>query len=114
MLFVSAHMLNLNELFVITTYFNPCGYKNRLENYHLFMAGMKKAGVNCITIECVFEDQDFELPESIDVIRIRAKSLLWQKERLLNLAASWLHLPVNMWLGWTAIFYLKTKTGQEI
>lgn len=79
-----------DELFVITTYFNPCGYATRRRNYDLFMDGVRKAGVSCITVECAFGNDHFELPASLDVIQVRAKTLLWQKERLLNLAASWL------------------------
>jgi hypothetical protein len=79
-----------DQLTVITTYFNPCGYASRRRNYDLFMDGMRKDGVKCVTIECAFGDEPFELPNSLDVIKVRSKTLLWQKERLLNLAASWL------------------------
>lgn len=41
-------------------------------------------------MECAFGDQPFDLPESMDVIKIRSETLLWQKERLLELASSWL------------------------
>lgn len=44
----------------------------------------------CITVECAFPGQEFELPDALGVMRVRAETLLWQKERLLNLAASWL------------------------
>ncbi|MBB4865349.1 hypothetical protein HNP46_004230 [Pseudomonas nitritireducens] len=80
----------MKGLFAITTYFNPCRYKRRRDNYDRFMAGMRKAGVPCITVECAFGDAPFELPESLDVIHVRSETLVWQKERLLNLAASWL------------------------
>lgn len=82
--------LPMSDLFVITTYFNPCGYATRRENYNRFMAGMRRAGVPCITVECAFGDDAFELPASLGVVQVRSKTLLWQKERLLNLAASWL------------------------
>lgn len=81
--------MSSNELIVITTYFNPCKYVTRRRNYDLFMQGLKKNGVKCLTVECAFEDQEFELPESLDVVRVRTDAVLWQKERLLNLAASW-------------------------
>lgn len=80
----------MSELVVITTYFNPCRYASRRKNYDLFMDDMRKAGVACITVECAFGDEPFELEESLDVIQVRSQTLLWQKERLLNLAASWL------------------------
>lgn len=74
----------------ITTYFNPCGYVTRRRNYDHFLKGMRESGVPCVTVECAFGDAPFELPPALDVIQVRAKTLLWQKERLLNLAASWL------------------------
>lgn len=80
----------MSELFVITTYFNPVGYATRRRNYDLFMQGMRAAGVTCLTVECAFGDAPFDLPPSLDVIQVRAATLLWQKERLLNLGASWL------------------------
>ncbi|MDU8350996.1 hypothetical protein RYA05_03695 [Pseudomonas syringae pv. actinidiae] len=80
----------MKELIVITTYYNPMGYATRRKNYDLFMEDMKRANVTCITVECAFGNSPFELPASLDVIQVRAKTLLWQKERLLNLAASWL------------------------
>lgn len=94
------------ELAVITTYFNPCRYTTRRKNYDLFMADMAKAGVLCLTVECTFMDQDYELPDSPDVIRVRANTLLWQKERLLNLAASYLPPSVKYvaWLDCDILF----------
>lgn len=96
----------MSELVAITTYFNPCRWNTRRINYDLFKAGMAAAGVPCITVECAFADDDFELPPSLDVIRIRAGSLLWQKERLLNLAASWLPASCRYvaWLDCDVLF----------
>lgn len=94
------------NLAVITTYYNPCRYVTRRKNYDLFMAGMRKAGVLCLTVECAFADQEFELPASPDVIQLRANTLLWQKERLLNLAASYLPRSIKnvAWLDCDILF----------
>lgn len=89
----------VQELMAITTYFNPCHYQTRRRNYDLFMAGMRQSGVPCITVECAFSGQEFALPDALDVIRVRADSVLWQKERLLNLAASWLP-PACRYVAW--------------
>lgn len=75
---------------VITTYFNPCRYKSRRQNYDIFASSLRTAGIPLLTVECAFGDDDFELPETLDTVRVRSKSVMWQKERLLNLAASWL------------------------
>lgn len=89
----------MSKTAVITTYFNPCGYATRRRNYDLFVEGIRRAGVPCITVECAFGDAPFELRPSLDVIQIRSRTLLWQKERLLNLAASWLP-PSCRYVGW--------------
>jgi hypothetical protein len=80
----------VSEFCVVTTYFNPCAYQTRRRNYDRFIDGMRAAGVPCITVECAFGDAPFELPPRLDVLQVRSRALLWQKERLLNLAASWL------------------------
>ncbi|MBI3633739.1 MAG: hypothetical protein HY226_05630 [Candidatus Vogelbacteria bacterium] len=77
-------------LWVITPYFNPCGYKRREFNYKVFARALERSGIPLLTIECAFGDQSFTLPESHDIVRVRSNSLLWQKERLMNLAISWL------------------------
>lgn len=53
----------MSKTTVITTYFNPCGYATRRRNYDLFVEGMRRAGVPCITVECAFGDAPFELPQ---------------------------------------------------
>lgn len=77
-------------LWVITPYYNPMGYQTRRRNYEIFSRVLRNSGIPLITVECVFGDQKFDLPESPDVIRLKSESMLWQKERLLNLAISWL------------------------
>ncbi len=76
-----AHTPNL---WGITCYFNPVGYQRRLNNYHLFR---KRLNVPLVTVELSFTDE-FQLgPEDADVlIQLRTTSVLWQKERLLNVA----------------------------
>lgn len=88
------------SLAVITCYFNPCGYQTRRRNYELFQLGLARAGVYCLTVECAFPGQAFELPEQYGVVHVRAESVLWQKERLLNLAAQYLpeHFRYVAWL----------------
>jgi hypothetical protein len=105
-----------NSLCVITTYFNPCHYESRRRNYDLFVAGIRAAGVPLITVECAFGDQPFELPAGPEVIRVRARSLLWQKERLLNLAASWLPASCKYvaWLDCDILFRNADWSGELV
>lgn len=91
-------MINLNQikyrpessLWVITVYYNPCGYKTRRTTYDRFMHTMRYSGINVLTIECAFGNDAFDLGESVDVVKVRSNSLLWQKERLINIGASYL------------------------
>jgi len=105
----------MSELMAITTYFNPCRYQTRRKNYDLFMAGLKATGVPCLTVECAFPGQSFELPKTANVIQIRADTLLWQKERLLNLAASWLPTSCKYvaWLDCDILFENK-QWGRDL
>ncbi len=71
-------------LWAITTYFNPCGYRRRLENYHTFR---RQLAVPLVTVELSF-DGVFELePADSDIlVQLSGADVMWQKERLLNVA----------------------------
>ena len=73
------------DLWVITCFFNPEGYQSRLDNYHIFRQLLDRSGIGCLTVECVFGDRPFVLPEA-GTLQVRSHAVLWQKERLLNLA----------------------------
>ena len=74
------------DLWLLTAYFNPMGYETKARNYGLFRDAVKRSGLHLLTIECAFGRQPFTLPGASDVLQIRAKHVMWQKERLLNLA----------------------------
>ncbi|MCE2800312.1 MAG: hypothetical protein LW724_12200 [Planctomycetaceae bacterium] len=75
----------MTDLAIVTTYFNPCGYHNRRTNYQVFAQGCRSIGAELFTVECVFgEDEPFDLPPGANVIQLRASSVMWQKERLIN------------------------------
>ena len=71
-------------MWAITSYYNPARYRNRLPNYRVFRA---KLAVPLVAVELSF-DGNFELTEKdADVlIQISGGAILWQKERLLNIA----------------------------
>ena len=71
-------------IWAITSYFNPAGYRNRLKNYRIFRQRLTVPLV-AVELSCGAE---FELGEGdADVlVRIRGGDVLWQKERLLNVA----------------------------
>jgi hypothetical protein len=72
------------ELWAITSYFNPMHYERRLLNYRIFRSRLK---VPLLAIELAY-DSNFELQhEDAEIlIRLRGNAVLWQKERLLNVA----------------------------
>lgn len=73
-------------LWVITTYFNSHNYRSRRQNYDRFIESLQRIGVPILTMECAFGDAPFALPPSVAVKKLRSPSILWQKERLLNIA----------------------------
>lgn len=80
---------NSNSLWAITSYFNPIGYKRRLQNYRVFRRHLT---VPLVTVELSF-DGGFELgPGDADIlVQIPSGDVMWQKERLLNVALA--HVP---------------------
>ena len=73
-----------NQLWAITSYFNPCGYRSRYENYQTFQQHLQ---VPLLTVELAYGDT-FELSDAdaSQLIQIRSDQVMWQKERLLNMA----------------------------
>jgi hypothetical protein len=74
-----------DDLGIVTAYFNPAGYRTRRVNHDLFAQRILASGLRLLTIECALGEAAFELPESPNVLRVRARTVLWHKERLLNL-----------------------------
>jgi hypothetical protein len=72
------------ELWSIAAYFNPCGYRSRLENYKRFREQLQTP---LVTVELAFDGR-FELDSGAAEILIRkhGTDVMWQKERLLNIA----------------------------
>jgi hypothetical protein len=96
----------MNELWAITSYFNPSNYHTKAQNYRLFAEGIARIGVPLLTIECAFGDQPFTLAATRTICQVRTRDVLWLKERLLNLAVK--RLPVECtkvaWLDSDLIF----------
>jgi hypothetical protein len=72
------------DFWAITSYFNPAGYVSRRANYRHFR---KHLGMPLITVELSF-DGTFELADGDAeiLIKLTGGDVMWQKERLLNLA----------------------------
>ncbi len=75
-----------DDLWVVTTYYNPAGYRTKRINYERFAAPLRAAGIPFVTAECTFGAEPFELAASPHVIQVRGRDVMWMKERLINLA----------------------------
>ncbi len=91
-------------MWAITAYFNPIGYRRRSFNYHVFR---KNLDLPLVTVELGF-DGKYELTDKdADVlIQIDGGAVLWQKERLLNLALKAVPADVEniAWLDCDVVF----------
>ena len=94
----------MSRLWAITSYFNPMRYRRRLQNY---LAFRRRLTVPLVAVELAYHPE-FDLPpDAADVVlRLRGDDVLWQKERLLNLAIA--HLPPECdtvaWLDCDIVF----------
>ena len=75
-----------DDLWAVTAYFNPAGDRSRALNYEVFRRRIVDSNLHLLTVECAFGDAPFVLPASSDVLQVRSRHVMWQKERLLNLA----------------------------
>jgi hypothetical protein len=70
------------SLAAICCHFNPCHYRSRLANYRAFRSGIEASGLRLLTVELAFGDDPFELEGGEDVLQLRGRDVMWQKERL--------------------------------
>jgi hypothetical protein len=92
------------DLWAITSYYNPARYRRRLANYRVFR---RHLNVPLLAVELAF-DADFDLrPEDADIlVQLRGGDVLWQKERLLNIALAALpdECRAVVWLDCDIVF----------
>lgn len=91
-------------MWAMTSYYNPMRYKRRLTTYRTFR---EKLGIPLVTVELSY-DGHFDLTKNdADIlVQISGGAVVWQKERLLNLAIK--SVPPNVrniaWLDCDVIF----------
>lgn len=95
-----------DDLWVVTTYYNPARFRTKRENYERFAAPIRAAGIPLVTIECAFGAEPFALPSGPQVIQVRGRDVMWVKERLINLAIARLpaHVTKVAWLDADILF----------
>ncbi len=71
------------QLWAITCYFNPAGYRRRRENYRIFR---ERLGVPLVTVELGFDGLELQPGDADSLIQLCEGDIMFQKERLLNLA----------------------------
>jgi hypothetical protein len=82
------------DIAVITSVFNPVGFKQPRQNFDRFIARLEQDGVPWYAIELAFHDDPWWLPKAANIVHCRSKSVLWHKENLLNVLAG--KLPPEM------------------
>jgi hypothetical protein len=71
-------------LWAITSYFNPLRYRQRLANYRVFR---RRLGVPLLTVELTFgAAPELNAADADILLQLDGGAVLWQKERLLNVA----------------------------
>ena len=94
----------MSNLWAITSYFNPAGSGRRLRNYRIFR---ERLAAPLVAVELAY-GPDFELckGDADILLQIHSADVMWQKERLLNVALA--ALPASCtkvaWLDCDVIF----------
>jgi hypothetical protein len=107
---LEEYVQNMKQnIWIITCYSNPLGYRTRRENFSLFASSLAQQGANLLIVEMAEPDGKFDLnQQEYNCIRVRGDCLIWQKERMLNLALR--HLPAEckyvVWADCDIIFEL--------
>jgi len=81
-------------LTVITSFFNPENYKTKYDNFYKFTEPLNQRRIPWVCVEALFgsETKPLVTPSGIGkIVRVLGKHVMWQKERMLNVAMK--HLP---------------------
>jgi len=101
-------MAPAGEMWGIATYFNATGSPWLPANLRRFCAGVRRQGLKLLIVELAPDGGRYEVADELCdlVVRRRGASLLWQKERLLNLGIA--ELPPEcdsvVWLDADVVF----------
>lgn len=76
---------------VVAVYSNPMRWESRLRLHLDFEKHMLESGVRLTVVECAYGERPYDLPDDnpkINRVRVRAKTVLWNKENLINIGVS--------------------------
>jgi hypothetical protein len=101
------HYRGRSDAAVITAYFNPQNYRSRLQNLTRFLEPLMGGGVDVTLAEGVFDNVS-RVPANCAtrIIKVTGCAILWQKERLLNIALSYVPRSARYiaWLDCDVLF----------
>tara|TARA_B100000035_G_scaffold314544_1_gene331179 strand:+ start:889 stop:1761 length:873 start_codon:yes stop_codon:yes gene_type:complete len=75
----------MGKVGLTASYFNPCGFKLRKDNYLKFYEELGDKSEHLVTVELAFDDAPFHLEHLPNRLSYRSDHILWHKEALLNL-----------------------------
>lgn len=95
-----------DDLGVVACYFNPCNFRVRAENFERFVVPFRESGIPLVVVEALFPGEGAPLPASHGTLKVQARDVMWQKERLLDLGVGWLppHCTKVAWLDADVLF----------
>jgi hypothetical protein len=75
-------------MWAITVCFNPAGYKNKYDHFQRFSTRVRAQGAKLLAVELAIRGQPFSLTNDVAdrIVRLSSDTVLWHKERLLNVA----------------------------
>ena len=93
-----------SALYVVTSFFNPFEFKSRSKLYWNFKKHMEESGAKLFTVELAFGTHPFEVTSPNDSmnLQLRTNTILFHKERLLNLGIQRVRhiVPDAEYFGW--------------
>ncbi len=95
-----------DDLGVVACYFNPFDFRVRAENFERFVEPFRGSDIPLVIVEGVFPGQGRPLPERYGTLKVQARDVMWQKERLLDIGIGWLppHCSKVAWLDADVLF----------
>lgn len=108
--------ISADKLHVVAVVANPIRWCSRMRLYREFEEHMLKSGVSLTVVECAYGERPFEVPDTagVNVVRVRSKTLVWNKENLINIGVS--RLPDNWkYMAWVDadIFFRRLHWATE-
>jgi hypothetical protein len=85
--------MSRGDFWGISAVFVPAGAPHILANLRMFSEGVRRQGLPVLIVELAFGDEPFRVPDAVAdrIVRLRTNTVLWHKERLINLGLR--HLP---------------------